>query len=108
MNLRPVTLHPGADLDGFRSAARALAAERIAPDQVVWTAADAPSLYDRSDAIADVRVPPLLLPRAVSAYIDEAVPHRDPERYALLYALIWRVLHGERSLIEIASDPLVR
>ena len=35
------------------------------------------------------------------------VQHSDPERYALLYALVWRVLHGERALTEIASDPLV-
>ena len=35
------------------------------------------------------------------------MPHRDPERYALLYALIWRVLHGERGLPDVASDPLV-
>jgi DNA polymerase len=39
--------------------------------------------------------------------IVDVVPHRDPERYALLYTLIWRVLHGERSLLEVASDPLV-
>lgn len=35
------------------------------------------------------------------------VCHRESERYALLYALVWRLLHGERHLIEIASDPLV-
>jgi uracil-DNA glycosylase len=35
------------------------------------------------------------------------VPHRDPERYALLYELIWRILHGERRLLEVSSDPLV-
>ena len=33
--------------------------------------------------------------------------HRDPERWALLYRLIWRVTHGERALLEVASDPLV-
>jgi DNA polymerase len=35
------------------------------------------------------------------------VRHRDPERYALLYGLVWRVVHGERHLLEVASDPLV-
>jgi DNA polymerase len=51
--------------------------------------------------------PPLALPRPVSALIETAICHRDPERYAFLYTLIWRVLHGERHLLEIASDPLV-
>ena len=37
--------------------------------------------------------------------IETAVCHRDPERYALLYRLVWRVLHGERELLEIASRP---
>jgi DNA polymerase len=35
------------------------------------------------------------------------VCHRDPERYALLYQLVWRILHGERALLEVGSDPLV-
>jgi uracil-DNA glycosylase len=51
--------------------------------------------------------PPLTLPRTVHELITDVVPHRDPERYALLYTLIWRVLHGERSLLDVASDPLV-
>src|SRR5262249_33667119 len=33
--------------------------------------------------------------------------NRDPERYALLYQLIWRVRQGERALLDVASDPLV-
>ncbi len=47
---RSVTLRPGADLDGFQSIARALVADGVAPDQVVWTIANAPSLYAGVDA----------------------------------------------------------
>jgi len=50
---------------------------------------------------------PLLLPRAVHELVASVVCHRDPERYALLYGLIRRVLQGERALIDIPSDPLV-
>jgi len=32
---------------------------------------------------------------------------QDPERYALLYQLVWRVRHGEGELLQIASDSLV-
>jgi DNA polymerase len=39
--------------------------------------------------------------------VARVVLHHDPERYALLYELIWRILHGERRLLEISSDPLV-
>ncbi|MDF3061719.1 MAG: uracil-DNA glycosylase [Microvirga sp.] len=57
--------------------------------------------------LGEVSPRPLHLPRPVAALIETAVCHRDPERYALLYRLVWRVLHGERELLEIASDPLV-
>ncbi len=50
---------------------------------------------------------PLSLPRGVADLVGMVVPHRDPERYALLYDLIWRILHGERRLLEVSSDPLV-
>ena len=47
--------------------------------------------------------PPVALPRAVGALIELAVCHRDPERYALLYSLVWRVRHGERALPEVPA-----
>lgn len=100
-----VVLRPGADLAGFRAAARRLAAAEIAPDAVTWSFDDAPGLFGGETA-PDTSAP-LTLPRAVAELVPLVVPHRDPERYGLLYALIWRVLHGERHLMEVGSDPLV-
>ena len=37
----------------------------------------------------------------------DAICHRDPERFALLYTLLWRLTHGEKSLLLVAADPLV-
>jgi uracil-DNA glycosylase len=51
--------------------------------------------------------PPVSLPRSVTEMIGLVVHHREPGRYALLYQLVWRVLNGERELLEVASDPLV-
>jgi DNA polymerase len=51
--------------------------------------------------------PPVSLPRAAAELVELAVCHSDPEKYALLYALVWRLLHGERGLMEVMSDPLV-
>ncbi|WP_238255255.1 UdgX family uracil-DNA binding protein [Methylorubrum podarium] len=99
-----VTLAPGADLSGFRAAARRLIASSIPPETVVWQT-EAPSLFGADLVPADG--PPLALPRAVADLIPMVVPHRDPERYGLLYTLLWRVVHGERALMEVASDPLV-
>ncbi|WP_407519588.1 UdgX family uracil-DNA binding protein [Methylobacterium oryzisoli] len=102
---RAVHLAPGADLAGFRAAARRLVADGIPPEAVTWTQGDAPALFAEEDAAADAA--PLALPRPVADLITGVVQHRDPERFALLYGLIWRVAAGERHLLEVASDPLV-
>jgi DNA polymerase len=106
MPLRTVRLTAGADLNGFRAAVRALVAAGVVPDDVVFDPDGTPSLL--SEVAADpTTAAPVLLPRAVQELIEHVVQHRDPERYALLYRLVWRVLHGERHLLEVASDPLV-
>jgi DNA polymerase len=99
-----IDLAPGADLDGFRAAVRRLIAADAAPERVVWTSGDG-DLFGGGPGPAEA--PPVALPRAIAELIRLGVCHNDPERYALLYQLIWRVLHGERALAEIASDPLV-
>lgn len=101
---RSVTLREGADLDGFRLAARGLITAGVAPCDAVWQTAAAPSLFDGP---SPENAAPIVLPREVRDLIQSVVCHRDPERYGLLYTLIWRVTQGERSLLEIASDPLV-
>ena len=102
---REIVLRPGADLAGFRHAARRLVAQGVPPEAVAWSVADAPGLFGAAGA--EAAGAPLSLPRPVAELIPQAVPHRDPERYGLLYALIWRVIRGERHLMEVASDPLV-
>ena len=102
--LRRVALRPGADLVGFRRAVRSLVHGGFAPDRVTWTGGADEDLFG-DEILAEA--PPLSLSRRLGDLIGEVVPHRDPERYALLYRTIWRSLHGERSLLEVASDPLV-
>ena len=104
MTNRRIVLKAGADLAGFRRAVRTLIASETTPEMVAWEGEDAPSLFGLEP---DRDAPPIALPRAVNGLIALVVCHREPERYALLYALIWRVLHGERALLEVASDPLV-
>ncbi len=104
MTARQVHLRAGADLDGFRRAVRGLAAAEVAPADVAWSAGDeALAMGEEADGDA----PPLSLPRRLGEIIQEVVPHSDPERYALLYDVIWRVTRGQRELLEIASDPVM-
>jgi uracil-DNA glycosylase len=104
MTLHRITLKTGADLDGYRRAVRRLIAEELAPQHVVFAVDDAPGLFGR-EATGDA--PAVSIPKGVARLIEHVVCHHDPERYALLYQLVWRVQNGERDLLEIASDPLV-
>jgi DNA polymerase len=102
--LTQIALAEGADADGFRAAVRRLIAADVPPDRVVWTTTEAPSLFDAAAPGADAPVP---LPRAAADLIRLVVCHRDPERYGLLYALVWRLRHGEPGLLGNPADPLV-
>ncbi len=103
--IRTATLEAGADLEGFRKAARRLVAEAVPPDAVAFSCEAGGDLFGTEAGPAEA--PPLSLPRAVADAIRLVVCHSDPERYALLYRLVWRVAHGEKHLLEVASDPLV-
>jgi probable DNA metabolism protein len=101
--MRRVQVQPGADLDGFRRAVRALVTEAVEPARVIWNIGE-PGLFGQGGL---GEAPAVHLPRRVGELIEEVVPHRDPERYALLYDVVWRSLHGERGIADIASDPIV-
>ncbi len=101
--IRRVDLAIGADLDGFRRAVRVLIGAAVPPSDVAWVIGEA-GLF--GEALAG-EAPPVSLPRRLADLITDVVPHRDPERYGLLYDLVWRSQHGQRAIIEVASDPVV-
>jgi DNA polymerase len=87
------------DLAGFRSEARQLLAHQVPPDEVQW------QLEVPSDAYCDAQSPQASRPRNVARAATAIVPasftrlcefvvlHRDPERFSLLYRLLWRLVH---------------
>lgn len=97
---------PGADLAGFRRAVRTLVHDAVEPIDLLWETDGHAGLFDA--AISEAAAPPVSLPRAACELIEQVVCHRDPERYAELYALIWRLQHGEPHVLEVRSDPLVQ
>ncbi len=99
-----VALSVGADINGFRRGLRQGIEARVAPENVVWQIGAEAALFGDEDVAP---APPVSLPREAAALIDVVVCHRDPERYALLYSLVWRMVLGERALLEVHSDPLV-
>jgi probable DNA metabolism protein len=102
MQMERMALRDGADLEGFRHAVRRLIARQVPPDAIAWDG----GLFG-AVAGPEQDAPAVSLPRAVGQLIEMVVCHRDRERYALLYQLVWRVAQGERALLEVQSDPLV-
>ncbi|WP_174297591.1 UdgX family uracil-DNA binding protein [Sphingomonas bacterium] len=111
--MRIATLAEPDDFDGWRDAARALAAEGVPPGEVVWQVGDAP--VDLFAAEPDPRTaappPPAGAAGSVSRlFLDvarSAALASDPERFALLYAALVR-LRTTPKLMEDHADPLVR
>ena len=95
--LLPVTLQGQTDFEGFRRAARGLLAQNILPEQVSWRCSDAPpesptaASTAHSPAFSDA--PAVHVPPEFFAMCQAAVLHNNPQRFKLLYRLLWRLVH---------------
>lgn len=106
-----VRLKSETDFEGWRDAARALLIERIKPEAVSWLSGEG-----ASDLFADTKADGARMfslaaatptvPKSFLTSARKAVLHSDPERFALLYRLLWR-LQRERGLMETGIDPEV-
>jgi DNA polymerase len=88
----------------FRDAARGLIGAEVAPRDVTWRVGAGDLLGGKAPPHG---VATFSVPAAYMRLAEAVVCHRDRERFALLYELLWRITHGERELLSVASDPLV-
>lgn len=97
------------DYDGWRDAARRLVAAGVPSGAIDWqVGGSGASLFaDPGQPLPDEPKAELRVPRAFPSLAQTALLHCDPERFALLYALLAR-LQREPGLLEDAADPLVR
>jgi DNA polymerase len=92
-----------ADEAAFREIAKRCLAAKIHPQEVVFTS-DASLLQEIPK---DCVVAKFSIPRELSKLIGAAICHSAPDRFALLYEVLWRTLHRERELIHRAADPAI-
>lgn len=108
--MRAAVLAHEVDWDGFRTAARTLALAGVPPDDVAWSVRQVDDLFAEAlpDPVPDaVPLGAFSLPRAVVSLAETVIQAREPERFALLYRLIWRAFSGERHVLEQVTDPEV-
>ena len=103
-----VALEHETDFESWRSAARRLILEGVGPEEVEWSVCGAQTLFSASaekDESENSHEPTarFTVPRAFVERSAVAILHRDPDRFAFLYRVLWR-LRREPGLIEIAVD----
>src|ERR1700761_7499035 len=102
-----ITLETETDFNGWRTAARALVLGDVKPSDVTWSVrGDEPELFA---TVAEPAPPPpttatFNVPAKFVDLAKSAILHCDPERFAILYRLLWR-LRSEHDLLEVATDP---
>lgn len=121
-----IVLAGPADVAGFRREARQLLAQQVPPQQVAWVAGqtsarapgDTASLWDEpaepaavpASAPPDAPAAPASAPdapavRVPAAFVElcnQVLLHREPGRFALMYRLLWRLVHEPA----LRHDPL--
>ena len=104
--MHQVVLASETDFAGWRDAARRLALDDVAPEDVTWSVGAADSLFESTAEACATEDRPgarFNVPRAFVESASGAILHRDPDRFAFLYKLLWRI-RREPGLIEVAID----
>ncbi len=103
--MRVARLAGETDFDGWRKQARALVLDGVAPEDVEWVVGDQATLLEEAAPAAGAAQPDsrFTVPKAFMALAQDAILHRDPQRFGLLYRLLWR-LRQEPRLLAVATD----
>ncbi len=115
-SVQPITLQGPVDLQGFRRAARALLAQNMLPEQVSWHTTSSPIKDLFSSVPASVsaesparklktpagEAPAVPVPPEFLALCQSVILHSDPNRFGLMYRMLWRLTHEPG----LRHDPL--
>ncbi|QJW84995.1 UdgX family uracil-DNA binding protein [Ramlibacter terrae] len=100
-----VRLDHETDLDGFRREARVLLQRGVPPEHVSWAVGAHDDDLFATEPPAAFNVPAtsaVSVPAAFMELCHTVVLHREPQRFALLYRLLWRLAHEPG----LRHDPL--
>jgi probable DNA metabolism protein len=104
--LRQATFVP--TFAGWQRAARSALFAGTPPDSILWhqLGHDQPllDLADEPEPAVPARST-VKVPKKFVEIAKRTACHRDPERWSLLYRVLWRLTHGEHELLAIVVDP---
>ena len=95
--------------DEWRIKARELLAAHIPPHAVQWNQHNAgqASLFQTAPVTRQTPGAVAQVPKDFVTLSRRIACHTNPERWALLYQALWRIVHEQKHLLRIVSDPLV-
>jgi DNA polymerase len=106
-----IQLPQADDFDFWRDSARALVQAAVPPERVTWIEpGGTASLFARGDCQPPVPAEGASIVRASKTFVQlakSAICHSDPERFALLFRLLWRHQRQPR-VLEDRADADVR
>ncbi len=106
-----VHLPEADDFDFWREHARALVQCAVPPDRIAWVepggSGDLFAQGERHMPVAPAEAKPVRANRRFVSLARNAILHSDPERFALLYRLLWRLQANPR-IMEDKADTDVR
>jgi uracil-DNA glycosylase family protein len=111
--VRRVLIEP--TVESWQQAARGLLRAGVPPAEVSWVdaTADEPprsGLPAAEPAAPAAPAPPageIRVPRRFLEVAHHVASHRDPDRWALLYGVLWRIVHETPQLLTIEADEQV-
>jgi uracil-DNA glycosylase len=100
-----ITLDSETDFEGWRNAARSLVLNDVPPADVTWKVrGEEPELFEQEiSPLPDAPEGAFNVPAKFVELARAAILHRDPERFAILYRLLWR-LRSNHDLLNLATD----
>jgi uracil-DNA glycosylase len=91
--MRRIVLANETDWEGWRTATRSLVLGGVTPDEVSWSVCS----HDEEGEPLPAAAGSFGVSRALINLASLAIQARDPERFGLLYRLVWRANAGEKT-----------
>ena len=97
--------HP-VDFAGWRANTRRLVLAHVPPEEVIWSVGAPHDLFATGEAPAQpLPAGTFSVERSLLDLAATVIQANDPERFALLYRLVWRANRGEKQLAAQVTDP---
>jgi probable DNA metabolism protein len=90
--------------NGWRQVARSLVTNGVQPEEVEWIAGTTQESLFAAEAASAKQRASFSVPSDFVRLAESVACFRDPARWPLLYRVLWRLTHGERSLLSIVVD----